>query len=287
MKSLQPSNQGYANRVASFDSDGHDYKDKTFYDNDIDPSMKNLQPSNQGNANHVVPFEIDCDEHDHKDPTYHYDIDPSLHTTTNPPLPSYGYLCLKKACCNYGCLSVLWQFFEQFRWKITTCDCLLISCKLPRNSYISVTQILILICFLIFQLISFWIQLNDAEYTKAATTSDLLRIIGLICGRESVTMFAISWSLATRNTFWSFLIGIPFERALFYHIWVARYSILLIWIHLALFLVHWHDIDIIIENISVSTNISGVIALLCATFIFIFSFNFFRRNHWEFFLKTH
>eukprot|EP01083_Nonionella_stella_P296283 1006597_1 len=220
------------------------------------------------------------------------EIDIPESSTVDPPLLSYHVSCLKSSRCPSP-LWKLWQLYEQFRWKITTTKCLLRTYSLPftKNKYISNTDMLILISFITFQIVLFWFELKENLYWTTYN-DDSLRILGLACGRVSVVIFALTWTLATRNTFWSFLFGMPLERALFYHIWIARYAIFLVLVHFVLILYYWSQTGIggiasINENIFISTNISGLIALICVIIIFLFSLSYFRRNHWEFFLKTH
>eukprot|EP01083_Nonionella_stella_P060090 157130_1 len=208
----------------------------------------------------------------------------------NTPLPSHLTLYLQNSGCP-NCVSRCWQSYEQLRWKISTYRCLLHhpfrSCGNSRIQNITLFDILL---FLLFILCEF-LYISIFFVQQMATETFSFRMLSLVVGRTSVFSFAIAWTLATRNSFWFILFGIPFERALFYHLAIARLAILETWMHFVFMLYYWwstsRNIDTILSNLFVSTNTAGLMALICVTLILILSLNYCRRNVWELFLKTH
>jgi len=188
-----------------------------------------------------------------------------------------------------GTCANIWQGYEQFRWSLS-----LFCMKQPlsfvtkfssRIGRMSISQILCLIAIIVIQFVMLgegFQSLQDADEASLGWYE-----FGLSAGELASADFALIWVLAQRNTIMNIVFGIPMERSIQYHRLVAYLAIFWSWIHFISILQYWVDTDDFEAQIEDEHNIAGLVMLGAVTLIFLFTLDYVRRNHWEFFLKTH
>ena len=99
------------------------------------------------------------------------------------------------------------------------------------------------------------------------------------------------WLPITRHSIWNYFLGISFDRALFYHIWISRLALAVLTLHgVGLFAWMcwkgqlWKDLS---EGGVTGKVPSGSIALLGGLILVATSVAFVRRRWWELFIRCH
>ena len=92
---------------------------------------------------------------------------------------------------------------------------------------------------------------------------------------------SLSYPTSTRNSVFTWLIGITFDRALLYHRFIGRLTIIISIIHSAL---HY---EYILQKTSERIVVTGLIALSCGFIILVTSLNFVRRKLFNVFFWSH
>lgn len=97
-----------------------------------------------------------------------------------------------------------------------------------------------------------------------------------------------------RNSVWTALLGISYERAVRFHRWLGRWLVLTMAVH---GIGMWIEFDASGDLAFAATmevnkrtnwsNLAGMLSLVCFTLMFVFASPFFRRQHFEVFYFTH
>ena len=83
------------------------------------------------------------------------------------------------------------------------------------------------------------------------------------------------------------IFGMPLERTIQYHRMIAYVAITWAWLHFIFIIQYWIEEEAFDDIIEEEHNISGLIMLGSVSCIYLFTLNWVRRHHWEFFLKSH
>ena len=99
------------------------------------------------------------------------------------------------------------------------------------------------------------------------------------------------WLPVTRHSLWNYAVGISFDRATFYHVWVSRLALLVLSLH-ALGLYAWMlwKGELLREIFAggVGGKVpTGELALIGGLLLLIPSLEVIRRRWWELFMRTH
>ena len=147
------------------------------------------------------------------------------------------------SCCGSWYFKLRWAFFRLFSWLI------------PFTSFSFGSVLFFLLLLLIGAGAGYlvWDEVGSS-------------------GELACFFLALAFALPTRNSFWLFLTGIPYERVLFWHKLVARLGV---------------GIGIYHGVISHKRNWSGIILVSLMGSMSIFSFYLVRRHYFEFFYRFH
>lgn len=121
--------------------------------------------------------------------------------------------------------------------------------------------------------------------------NDIGRDMIFVIGHLTAIHLTMTLLLVPKNSIWLYAIGIPFERAIRYHRWIARSTILLALVHGATMLnLSSSSLSVIFETIDTvegKGNLYGVLAFLCFFVMGVFAFEPIRRHNFEVFQVTH
>lgn len=135
------------------------------------------------------------------------------------------------------------------------------------------------------ELICFGLYLVTNAGIILAHKNDLPVAFGTLAGANlGFTLMPIA-----RNSIWVFVFGISFERAVKFHRWVARITVLCVIVHLIVVIVKLNDVSLIFSYQQVGEVIPlfGFLALLCMLVAFLFAYEAVRRKMFELFWYVH
>eukprot|EP01125_Pyxidicula_operculata_P001125 TRINITY_DN1106_c0_g1_i2.p1 TRINITY_DN1106_c0_g1~~TRINITY_DN1106_c0_g1_i2.p1 ORF type:complete len:1142 (+),score=315.87 TRINITY_DN1106_c0_g1_i2:257-3427(+) len=158
-----------------------------------------------------------------------------------------------------------------------------------RGSHISVAQVVYFICFLILNAFCFVVIALSRE--DGMRVGDVSKNLISLLGANTV----LSVTLATRNSIWIYLLGIPFDVMITAHRWVSRWMILLSVAHVAMVVSMLGRAHVPIGTIvhlatdagGPTFNVYGFIAFLACLIILITSIDIIRRRRYEIFVLSH
>ncbi|KAH7425228.1 hypothetical protein KP509_11G045300 [Ceratopteris richardii] len=150
---------------------------------------------------------------------------------------------------------------------------------LGRTSYLSFKQI----------------EAGTAQFYGPVVSKGWLKLdyVAYYLGSISVIPFAMLWIPVSRGSPFLRLIGVPFEHAVRYHIWLSVITIILVSLHSIGFIVFYmrtgqtNQITSWESGGYESAILAGLVAWIVGLVILITSLPFFRRRWYEFFFTVH
>ena len=127
------------------------------------------------------------------------------------------------------------------------------------------------------------------QLTSASSLDDAVNTARNIGSYAQMNLIIIFFPV-TQNTIWLYILGIPFDRAIKYHRWIARTMITMLTLHGACMWIVYAHYGVYSSNAMdgfFALNGSGFITLVCAWVLASTSLEFIRRRAWEVFIRFH
>jgi predicted ferric reductase len=92
-----------------------------------------------------------------------------------------------------------------------------------------------------------------------------------------------------RNSVFSMIFGVPFERIIVFHRFLGRWMLLVVTVHMALYIQSWNkaNIDAMQQLFHTNAGFNGFLSWMFLVFLNATSVEYFRRNHYNIFYYWH
>ncbi|KAB1213025.1 Ferric reduction oxidase 7, chloroplastic [Morella rubra] len=160
---------------------------------------------------------------------------------------------------------------------------------------VSAAEFIGIILFVVFVLwtlyanavVNFELLPSYGDLTFKEMSCVILEFVALGFGATGSYLLAFFFLPIARGSVLLRLIGIPFEHATRYHVWLGHLSMLLFTLHGAIYLIAWSIEGHLIDDILEWGNLAGVISLLSGLLMWVTSLHPVRKQKFELFFYTH
>jgi len=136
---------------------------------------------------------------------------------------------------------------------------------------------------------AFWIMFGVFVAVTKKNNADVYRNTAYVHGHITALLYACAVLPPTKNSIFSKIFGIPFERAIKYHRWLGRFAVIYNIVHLITML-EYRGTGVLLSGVETSRGggvVYGFFAFLCFATMFVMAFEPIRRYSYEVFRYTH